>query len=216
MFIYHTFARPYVSANSAAIRRQLAGPTMNKEDINLAAATRAAQIEAGAEIDEIIKALDKKAARARDKKAARAREQKLAKAQEQKAAQDRKQNITNPRGNQCPLDKRPSSAPRTRSERFVSLPSGLTLSRSDLAETKRRASSQFGCGPRFAKDDICTGIKASTSNRHDKGKQAAISESRPKPSTSLNIDIKEKQQVEQAKQRRFFISSLSLLKTLGG
>ncbi|KAG5926705.1 hypothetical protein E4U42_003028 [Claviceps africana] len=129
-------AQPYIAARSPEARRQLAGPTLGKDEIYRAAAARAAQIEAGAQINEIMKDLEKKAERARERKAAKARK------------------------NQCRLDERPSASRRRRSEKFVSLPSGLTLSKSDLAKTKRRASSHFGCGPRLvAKEKQAASIK---------------------------------------------------------
>ncbi|KAG6002760.1 hypothetical protein E4U21_002783 [Claviceps maximensis] len=195
---------PHVAENNTELRHYLAGPTLTKEDIDLLAATKTAQIGAGIELNELIKRLDKKnvktcernaakareqkiakareqkiakaeeekaaklqAARAREEKAAKAREQKIAKEQEKRSAQPQeKRAAAKPQSNRCPLDKPPSSATRRRSERFVSLPSGLTLSRSDLAETKRRASSQFGCGPNFL---------AGTSARYGKDRQASSS-----------------------------------------
>ncbi|KAG5932969.1 hypothetical protein E4U53_001141 [Claviceps sorghi] len=167
MFIYHNLAQPYIAALTPEARRYLAGPTLGRDEIYRAAATRAAQIEAGAEINEIMKDLEKKAERAREKKAAKARAKK------------------------CRLDERCSAARRRRSDKFVSLPSGLTLSKSDLAKTKRRASSHFGCGPALI----------------TKEKQAASSEPTSK---SLNNDAEEDQQVE--KVEKVFHGSLSLLK----
>ncbi|KAG6035963.1 hypothetical protein E4U41_005879 [Claviceps citrina] len=93
MYICNSTAAPFLAVTDPKLRRELAGPLLTKDQINMVAATRAAQIEAGSELVEVMKALDKEAERARARKAAKAWEHKAAKARElNKAARVREQN----------------------------------------------------------------------------------------------------------------------------
>ncbi|KAG6014270.1 hypothetical protein E4U54_005592 [Claviceps lovelessii] len=193
MPIFQAFAPPFFSAYDPEVRRQLAGPVMTKEDILLAAGIRAEQLQRGAERaaavqreadDEIGRRIrPSETSRAREMKAAKAREQRAKKAREQKEQKALKSSTNQ---YQYSLAKCKSPARGRRSERFVALPSGgLMLTRSHLAEVRRRAMAQFGCRPgcrpESTKNDTCSGTKASTSNTHNKDKPAATKESTSKP-----------------------------------
>ncbi|KAG6027102.1 hypothetical protein E4U40_001705 [Claviceps sp. LM458 group G5] len=131
--------------------RRLKGPT--EDEILLMEAIRVAQVEAGKKLFNEIKAKEKKAKEDQERKAAKAREEKAARARAQKEAEKA-------------LDKKirmghglTRTHKKSQGKKFVSLPSGLTMSRSALAETRQRANSQFGGGP-----------KADTKNQKGKDK----------------------------------------------
>ncbi|KAG5968291.1 hypothetical protein E4U58_001907 [Claviceps cyperi] len=144
----------------AETRRRLRGPTLTKDELLLEAAIRVAQIEAGKRLYREIKAKEKRAEKAQERKAAKDREEKAARARAQKeAAEARENKLRVPQG----LNK---TQKKRWGERFVSLPSGLTMSRSALAETRHRASLQFGGGP----SSIMNQKKADMKNQKSKNK----------------------------------------------
>lgn len=121
------------------------GPTKTDDELLLMEAIRVAQLEAGKKLFNAWKAKEREAEKAQEQKAAKARERKAARARAQKkAAKAREIKLRMGQGTK--------TEKKRQGGRFVSLPSGLTMSRSALAETRQRASSQFGAEPSFIKN----------------------------------------------------------------
>ncbi|KAG5933558.1 hypothetical protein E4U60_004405 [Claviceps pazoutovae] len=137
-------------------RRQSIGRTWTHDEFLLQEAIRVAQIRAGKKLFRKMKAKEKRAEEAQKRKDAKAREEKAARARAQKKAAQARENTKLRVGQSLAKTQK-----KRQDDKFVSLPSGLTLSQSALAEARQRANSQFGGGPK----------KANTKNQ--KGKNTA-------------------------------------------
>lgn len=84
----NSIGRPFITPKDPKLRRQLAGPMLTQDEINFAAATKAAQIGAGSQIVagsdivEIMRVLDRRTGKVRHKNAERSRDLKAAKARD--------------------------------------------------------------------------------------------------------------------------------------